>query len=105
MQPLASSAAIGGRHNVHIDGCEGSVGDGAADGTSESESRVQGKASGRGRVGGRKLSLCGINLAGARGGGRGRGGHFAGMDGRSEGSGVERFGGVEDGQTEIRKPR
>jgi hypothetical protein len=27
------------------------------------------------------------------------------MDGRSEGSGVERFGGVEDGQTEIRKPR
>ena len=80
------------------------MGDGAADGTGESESRVQIKASGRGRVGGRKLSLCGIDLAGAGGGRRRRGGHFAGMDSRSEGSGVERFGGVEDGQTEIRKP-
>jgi hypothetical protein len=56
------------------------VGDGAADGTGESESRVQVKASGSGRVSGRELSLRGIDLAGAGGGGRGVGGHFAGMD-------------------------
>jgi hypothetical protein len=81
------------------------VGDGAADGTGESESRVQSKASGRGRVSGRELGLCGIDLADAGGSGRRRGGHFAGMDGRSEGCGVERVGGVEDGQAEITKPR
>jgi len=72
---IGSLEAIGGRHNVHIDGCEGAVGDGAADGTSESESRVQRKASGSSRVGGRKLSLCSVNLGGACGGGRRRGGH------------------------------
>jgi len=80
IQPLRPLRAIAERDNVHIDGCEGSVGDGAADGTGESESRVQVKASGSGRVSGRELSLRGIDLAGAGGGGRRVGGHFAGMD-------------------------
>lgn len=50
------------------------MGDGAADGTSEGEARVQVKALGRGWVGGNGLCLDGIELGGAggRGGSLGR---------------------------------
>jgi hypothetical protein len=65
---------------VHIDGCESAVGDGAADGTSESESRVEVKTLGGSRVSvGSQLSLCGVNLAGASGSRRRSGRHFAGL--------------------------
>jgi hypothetical protein len=60
-----------------IDGCEGTVGDGTADGTSEGESRIQVGTSGRGRVDiGTNLRLCGVDLGGAGSGGWWRGGHF-----------------------------
>jgi hypothetical protein len=90
---IGISRAIEGRDNVHIDGCEGSVGEGAADGTGESEARIQVDAGGSGRVdvGGHGLGLYGVELARAGGGGRRRGRHIAGMDGRSEGT-VERRG-------------
>ena len=50
------------------------MGDGAADGTGEGESRVEIKALGRGRVGGSGRGLDGIELhgAGGRSGGLGR---------------------------------
>jgi hypothetical protein len=81
-------STIEGRYNVHIDGCEASVGDGAADGTGESESCIQigaGRSS-RVDVGGHGLGLGGVELARASGGRRRRSRHVAGMDGRSEGS-------------------
>ena len=94
MRPLR---AIAERDNVHIDGCEGSVGDGAADGTSESEARVQVSAGGRGRV---RQSCRAAFPPGASstdllepvavGGGLVA---ISLVWMRSEGSGVERFGG------------
>ena len=71
------------------------MGDGAADGTSESESRVQSNAGGRGRVDfGSDRSLCGVELGGAGRGGWRRGGHFADMNCRREEGGVEWRGAV-----------
>jgi hypothetical protein len=68
-----------------IDGGKSTVSDGAADGTSESESRVQSNTSGCGRVDfGSNLGLCGVELGGASGGGWRGGGHFASMDCRCE---------------------
>lgn len=62
--------------DVHIDGGQGTVGDGAADGTSESEARVESKTSGRVRCGhGSELGLGGVDLAGAGGSGGRSGGH------------------------------
>jgi hypothetical protein len=91
---IGISLAIEGHYNVHIDGCEGSVGKGAADGTGESEPRIQVEAGGSGRVdvGSHGLGLDSVELARAGGGGRRRGRHIAGMDGRSESTGVERCG-------------
>jgi hypothetical protein len=91
---IGISLAIEGHYNVHIDGCEGSVGKGAADGTGESEPRIQVEAGGSGRVdvGSHGLGLDSVELARAGGGGRRRGRHIASMDGRSESTGVERCG-------------
>lgn len=65
------------REDVHIDGGQSTVSDGAADSTSESEARVQVKT--LGRIGRRErsseVSLGGIDLAGAGGSGRRSGGH------------------------------
>jgi hypothetical protein len=78
-EPLAAAAAAGRRENVHIDGCEGAVGDGAADGTGEGKARVQGNARGRCRVDvGGDVGLDGIELGRAGAGRGGGGGHFAG---------------------------
>jgi hypothetical protein len=67
---LAAAEATERRQNIHIDGCEGAVGDGAADGTSERKSRVQSKTSGSGWVGvGSELSLGSVKLARAGAGG------------------------------------
>lgn len=75
-QPLARIAATWTWRDVHIDGGESAVGDGAADSTSESEARVQVKAGGRGGIDvSSDLGLGGIDLAGAGGGGRRSGGH------------------------------
>ena len=71
--------------NIHIDGCESAMSDGAADGTRESESRVQVNASRGSRVNlGRHCSLRGVELGRAGGGGRRRGGHFAATCGGSD---------------------
>jgi hypothetical protein len=76
--------AIGGVYgdeklgNIHIDGCEGAVGDGAADGTGKSESRVQSETGWGSRVGvGCELSLHGVDLGRASASGGRCGGHFA----------------------------
>lgn len=62
--------------NVHIDGGKSTVSDGAADGTSESEARVQSETSGRvWRRQGSKLRLGGVDLAGAGGSWGRSGGH------------------------------
>ena len=80
-QPLGDINAIERWRDIHIDGSKSTVSDGAADGTSESKARVETETGGRvRRRQGSKLSLGGIDLAGAGGGGRGVGGHFAGMD-------------------------
>ncbi len=65
--------------NVHIDGSQGTVSDGAADGTRESEARVQSSTGGRvGRRHGSKLGLGGVDLAGAGGSWGRSGGHVEG---------------------------
>jgi hypothetical protein len=86
-EPLASAIAKKRQEDVHIDGCESAVGDGAADGTSESESRVQIKTSWGSRVDlGCEGSLGRVDLGRAGAGGRGSGGHFAAMcDGSDKG--------------------
>lgn len=62
--------------DIHIDGGQSTVGDGAADGTSESKARVQSSTGGRvRRRHGSKLGLGGVDLAGASGSGGGSGGH------------------------------
>jgi hypothetical protein len=75
-QPLARIGAIGERGNVHIDGGKSAVSDGAADGTGESEARVQRKTGRSSRVDmGSELRLGGVDLGGAGGSGRRSGGH------------------------------
>ena len=78
-QPLARTRAIGRRRDVHIDGGQSTVSDGAADGTGESESRVQRETGGRvRRRHGSKLGLGGVDLAGAGGSWGRSGGHSEG---------------------------
>lgn len=108
-QPLSSLRAIAGRKNIHIDGREGTVSDGAADSTSKGESRVQSGTGGRGWVdAGSNLGLDGVELGGAGGGGRGSSRHVAGVDGGQAKKVEWRVGcGVEDGMDSRRfsKPK
>lgn len=73
--------------DVHIDGCECAVGDRAADGTSESKSRVQSKTSGCVGVGqgSSDLGLGCVDLGRAGAGGWRSGGHFADCKMHNEG--------------------
>lgn len=66
--------SIGAEH-IHIDGSEATVRDSAADGTGESESRVEVETLGVGRVGSGGCRLDGIELGGAGGGGGSLGRH------------------------------
>jgi hypothetical protein len=62
-----ASLPLGDGH-IHIDGGKSTVSDGAADGTSESEARVESSTGGRvRRRHGSKLGLGGVDLAGAGG--------------------------------------
>jgi hypothetical protein len=81
-------AAIGGNErswvlgDVHIDGGESTVGDGAAEGTGDSEARVQSQTGRGGGVNvGSELGLGRVDLAGAGGSGR-RSSRHCGGDGR-----------------------
>ena len=62
--PAANPAVKEPRKHVHIDGSQSTVGDGAADGTSKSETRVQSQTLGLGRLGGLDLLDDGFNLGG-----------------------------------------
>ena len=78
-QPLGDINAIERWRDIHIDGSKSTVSDGAADGTSESKARVETETGGRvRRRQGSKLSLGGIDLAGAGGSWGRSGGHFGG---------------------------
>ena len=46
MQPLAVASAVAAAGDVHIDGSQGTVGDGATDSTSEGEAGVESEALG-----------------------------------------------------------
>lgn len=60
-----------GSEDLHIDGCEGTVGDGAADSASKGESGVEGKARQLLRLGGLEVLLESIKLHRAGGSWRG----------------------------------
>lgn len=73
----------GAARDVHIDGCEGTVGDGAAEGTGEGEAGVESGTAELGSGGG--LRNDGVDLGRARG--RGSGHFCCGRDcGRCDGS-------------------
>ena len=68
--------------DVHIDGGESTVGDGAAEGTGDGEAGVQSQTGRGGRVNvGSELGLGRVDLAGAGGSGGRSSGHCGG-DGR-----------------------